>query len=179
MGFSPTSAPTYGTFQNPPPKADMTTSAPVPKDSPLMIEWEKFAASEEYLNALKWAAFEAHREGSLWAAFMAGFNAAQPSALASRVLAMCQKRDWCLHWTSRGAYLHLESSELIEAIRGKGTSTPKEEAGDVLLVLMSITEAAGISFDQVIAEATAKCAKLETLPRYEGEEVKPSERRVA
>ena len=103
-----------------------------------------------------------------------GSAGASCSALAARVLAMCNKRNWCLHWTSRGAYLHLESSELIEAVRGKGTSTPKQEAGDVLLVLMSITEAAGIPFDEVIAEAAAKCERLEKLPRYEGEEVKPN-----
>lgn len=93
-------------------------------------------------------------------------------ALAARVLEMCKKRNWCLHWTSRGVYLHLEASELIEAVRGKGASTPKSEAGDVLLVLMSITEAAGIPFSEVLAEATAKCADLEKRPRYEGEEVK-------
>lgn len=36
-------------------------------------------------------------------------------SLAASVLAVCQQRGWSLHWTHRGAYLHLESSELIEA----------------------------------------------------------------
>ncbi len=89
--------------------------------------------------------------------------------LPARVLAMCKARGWSMHWTHRGAYLHLEASELIEAIRGKH-GDPADEAGDVLLVLMSITEYAGIPFAEVIARATAKLAQLETAPRYPGEE---------
>ena len=89
--------------------------------------------------------------------------------LAARVVAMCKKRGWSMHWTHRGAYLHLESSELIEAIRGKH-GEPCAEAGDVLLVLMSITEYAGIPFDQVVASATKKLKWLEAAEPYPGEE---------
>lgn len=91
------------------------------------------------------------------------------NALPARVVAMCKKRGWSMHWTHRGAYLHLEASELIEAIRGKH-GDPTDEAGDVLLVLMSITEYAGIPFSEVVARATAKLERLETAPRYKGEE---------
>lgn len=91
------------------------------------------------------------------------------SHLASRVITMCKHRNWSLHWTARGAYLHLESSELIEAIRGK-RGDPKEEAADVLIVLMSITENAGINFDEVVDAATAKVHLLMTKERYKGEE---------
>ena len=93
--------------------------------------------------------------------------------LPARVVAMCKARGWSMHWTHRGAYLHLEASELIEAIRGKH-GDPADEAGDVLLVLMSITEYAGIPFDAVIAKATAKLTKLETAPHYPGEEYTPN-----
>ena len=89
--------------------------------------------------------------------------------MAWRVVQMCTTRNWSMHWTHRGAYLHLESSELIEAIRGKH-GDPLEEAGDVLLVLMSITEYHGIPFTQVIDQAEKKLSHLETAPRYEGEE---------
>lgn len=66
-------------------------SAKVPDDSPLMIAWNAFKASDGYANTLKWARHVAireretnalieiqhpHTEGSLWAAFMAGWNAA-------------------------------------------------------------------------------------------------------
>lgn len=85
------------------------------------------------------------------------------------VVDMCKKRGWSMHWTHRGAYLHLESSELIEAIRGK-RGDPIKEAGDVLLVLMSITEYAGIPFSAVVSAALDKLKWLEEAPPYEGEE---------
>lgn len=91
------------------------------------------------------------------------------NSMAARVVAMCKQRDWSMHWTHRGAYLHLESSELIEAIRGKH-GDPTDEAGDVLLVLMSITEYNGIPFSEAIAAAERKLQKLETCPPYPGEE---------
>ena len=97
-------------------------------------------------------------------------GAAQPpGALPARVLAMCQKRGWSLHWTSRGAYLHLEASELIEALRGK-RGRALAEAADVLLVLMSITENAGIPWAEVLSQTAATCARLEVCERYPGEE---------
>lgn len=96
------------------------------------------------------------------------------NTLAADVLAMCKVRGWSLHWTHRGAYLHLETSELIEAVRGKRGSVV-DEAGDVLLVLMSITEYAGIPFTEVVGATTAKVDGLFTKPHYAGEECLPSE----
>jgi formylglycine-generating enzyme required for sulfatase activity len=89
--------------------------------------------------------------------------------LPARVLAMCRQRNWSLDWTCRGAYLHLESSELIEALRGK-RGNPKAEAADVLLVLMSITENAGIPWGDVLEQVAATCTQLENCGRYSGEE---------
>lgn len=89
--------------------------------------------------------------------------------LACDVVTMCHKRGWSMHWTHRGAYLHLESSELIEAIRGKG-GDPLKEAADVLLVLMSITEYHGIQWDDVMRQARAKVDEMMVRPRYAGEE---------
>lgn len=90
---------------------------------------------------------------------------------AARVLSMCKKRKWSLHWTTRGTYLHLESSELIESLRGKGDSSPTTEAGDVLMVLMSITENEGIPFDQVISALRKKLTYLEQAAQYPGEAI--------
>jgi NTP pyrophosphatase (non-canonical NTP hydrolase) len=75
--------------------------------------------------------------------------------LPVRVLEKCKNKGWGLHWTHRGAYLHLEASELIEAIRGKH-GDPTSEAADVLFVLMSITEANNIPWSDVLD----KCEKL-------------------
>lgn len=85
-------------------------------------------------------------------------------------LSVCAARGWSLHWTARGAYLHLESSELIEAWRGKGESTVAEEAGDVLLVLFSILGAAKVPWADALRCAVAKLDDLRTRPRYAGEE---------
>lgn len=90
-------------------------------------------------------------------------------SLARSVLEVCLQRGWSLHWTHRGAYLHLEASELIEAVRGKRGSI-LGEAGDVLFVLMSITENAGISFADVVEQAQKTVDELRTKPRYKGEE---------
>ncbi len=89
--------------------------------------------------------------------------------LPAAVLEICRQRNWSLHWTARGAYLHLEASELIEAIRGKH-GVPMEEAADVLIVLMSITEHAGIDWQAVVNQAWAKVRGLQEKPSYKGEE---------
>ena len=91
------------------------------------------------------------------------------SDLPKAVIDVCNQRGWSLHWTCRGAYLHLEASELIEAIRGK-RGDPTSEAADVLIVLMSITENAGIAWEDVLATAHETVGRLKTKPRYAGEE---------
>lgn len=96
-------------------------------------------------------------------------GAIEEATLPADILALCRARGWNLHWTHRGAYLHLESSELIEALRGK-RGDPLHEAADVLLVLMSITENAGIPWSAVMKQARATCEELKTRPRYAGEE---------
>jgi len=66
-------------------------------------------------------------------------------------------------------YLHLEASELIEALRGKH-GDPLSEAADVLLVLMSITENAGIPWCDVLNQTAMTCARLEVCEPYPGGE---------
>jgi hypothetical protein len=96
-------------------------------------------------------------------------TAQPPNALPARILTMCKKRGWDLSWSSRGVYLHLEASELIEALRGKH-GDPLSEAADVLLVLMSITENAGIPWCDVLNQTAMTCARLEVCDPYPGEE---------
>ena len=99
----------------------------------------------------------------------ASVSTAGLGGLPAKVLAVCKARNWDLHWTARGAYLHLEASELIESLRGK-RGEPVAEAADVLIVLMSITEHAGIPFAKVIETAERTVERLENVPRYKGEE---------
>lgn len=74
------------------------------------------------------------------------------------VLEDCRARGWKTDWSARGCYLHLEASELIEALRGKGDSTPTEEAADVLRVFLSIVGAFGIGPGEIFRELDRKLA---------------------
>lgn len=60
----------------------MTTEAPLPKDHPIMIAWEKYKASDQYANAFQWAQNVDHRDGSMWNAFLAGFDASYSKPLS-------------------------------------------------------------------------------------------------
>ena len=56
--------------------------------------------------------------------------------LADRCIQACNKNDWKRNWSNGGCYLHLEASEFIEALRGKGE--PYSEVADVLFVLLAM-----------------------------------------
>ena len=127
------------------------------------------AALERLVALSKQHAIASVWDGAFFNARAALKAAALGDGLAPRVLAMCKQRNWSLHWTSRGAYLHLEASELIEALRGK-RGDPLAEAADVLLVLMSITENAGIDWSAVVQQTAATCSRLEGCDQYPGEE---------
>ena len=88
--------------------------------------------------------------------------------LGRRAVALCEANGWDLGWRDRGCYLHLEASELTEALRGKGESTVTEEAGDVLFVLLSILNSRGIPFGDVMATIDAKMVALEGVPEPPG-----------
>lgn len=88
-------------------------------------------------------------------------------ALAERTVALCKQHGWGLDWKNRGVILHLEASELIEAIRGKGKSTIEAEAGDVLFVLLSILGHHNIAFEEVVATIEAKMGRIEGLDAYD------------
>jgi len=131
--------------------------APEPGEVPsdrLMQQWQEecvqLSADSEF--AIPPSNFMAQR--------VAAWARQQHAHLPARILAICKKRGWSLKWADRGCYLHLESSELIESLRGK-RGEPAAEAGDVLFVLMSITEHAGISWADVLKQASAVCARLE------------------
>lgn len=55
--------------------------------------------------------------------------------------------------------------------RKRSTRHRLEEAADVLIVLMSITEFAGIDWQAVVNQAWAKVRGLETKPTYKGEHI--------
>ena len=83
--------------------------------------------------------------------------------LISRVDAICIERKWQKDWLGGGCYLHLEVSEFIESLRGKGDSTPASEAGDVLFALLAMLSHHQISVDTVLGELELAIERLEKL----------------
>lgn len=81
-------------------------------------------------------------------------------AVAEKALAVCTSKGWKRGWVEGGCYLHLEASEFVEALRGKGDSTPEEEAADVLFVLLSMLAHRGTKASDVIAILDQKCDKI-------------------
>ena len=80
--------------------------------------------------------------------------------LAVKASAVCTEKGWTRGWSEGGCHLHLEVSEFIEALRGKGDSPPEEEAADVLFVLLSICQGNGVDLDEVQRIFHRKCDAL-------------------
>lgn len=68
----------------------------------------------------------------------------------------CEKNKWDKGWLKGGCYLHLECSEFIEALRGKGD--PEKEAADVLTAFLSMIAYNNIDISKVIRHFY--CSKL-------------------
>jgi hypothetical protein len=60
--------------------------------------------------------------------------------LSDRVGQVVKERGWTKNWSSGGCYIHLEVSEFIESLRGKGDSKPASEAGDILIALFAVLD---------------------------------------
>ena len=90
-------------------------------------------------------------------------------SLPERVIELCEKRGWSTHWTDRLAYLGLEASEFVEAIRGKN-GDPVEEAGDVIITALALIVPNGVSLEDALVAAHKKIDRLTNTPKYEGEE---------
>ncbi len=80
----------------------------------------------------------------------------QLTQLATLALEKCRREGWPRDWSNGGVYLHLESSEFIEALRGK-RGLPEDEAADVMFVLLSMLEAHAIPIDTVLGKLQALC----------------------
>ena len=89
--------------------------------------------------------------------------------MRNRIIAMMNHRGWSFHWTERSAYLHLEVSELTEAVRGKHGDT-LDESADVLITLLALSPH---NLTEIIDAAEHKIKHLATAPKYPGEESSP------
>ena len=87
--------------------------------------------------------------------------------MADKASQVCLEQGWDRGWSRGGCYLHLEVSEFIESLRGKGGSPPEEEAADVLFVLLSTCRGNKVDLDRVTEIFNRKCDALLTKSREE------------
>ena len=53
----------------------MPTEAPLSKDHPMLVAWNKYKDTDDYENIRRWVCHPGHTDGSMWACFLAGWNA--------------------------------------------------------------------------------------------------------
>lgn len=58
--------------------------------------------------------------------------------ISDRIYKICEEKGWGKDWSKGGCYIHLEVSEFIESLRGKGEDHPADEAADVLFALFAV-----------------------------------------
>ena len=61
---------------------------------------------------------------------------------------VCANMNWKKDWSSGGCYIHLEVSEFIEALRGKGD--PVDELGDILFTVLAVADFYNIDIEKAI-----------------------------
>lgn len=84
-------------------------------------------------------------------------------SLARQVLDVCHLKRWPLTWDHRGVYLHLEASELIEAVRGGRNDKIKTEAGDLLFTFIALLASSGVQFGDAVEALQHKINTLDPL----------------
>lgn len=67
---------------------------------------------------------------------------------------VCERENWSKNWSQGGCYAHLELSEFIEAVRGKGD--PVDELGDVLFAILAVADYYDIDPDEAIEKNVIK-----------------------
>jgi len=77
---------------------------------------------------------------------------------------ICAEHKWTKDWSRGGCYIHLEVSEFIEALRGKGD--PVDELGDVLFTLLAVADYYDVDPVEALRFNIKKHEKLlKTLPK--------------
>lgn len=77
---------------------------------------------------------------------------------AKETFEFTKSMGWTKDWIKGGCYIHLEASEFIEALRGKGD--PIDELGDLLITIFSVCENYNIPITDGIKAARNKMAVL-------------------
>lgn len=80
--------------------------------------------------------------------------------VADKLGKVVRERGWTKNWSSGGCYIHLEVSEFIESLRGKGKSAPAQEAGDVIVALFAVLEHYDIPVADIFRHASLTVDRL-------------------
>ena len=78
---------------------------------------------------------------------------------ADEALEFCNSMGWTKDWIRGGCYIHLEVSEFIEALRGKGD--PIDELADVFVTLFSVCKNYDIKPSDGLERAREKMKEIE------------------
>ncbi len=70
----------------------------------------------------------------------------------------CKLMGWDKGWIKGGCYMHLEVSEFIEALRGKGD--PLDELGDVLFTVLSVADYYELDPEEAMKRSLIKLKRL-------------------
>jgi len=80
--------------------------------------------------------------------------------LQQKVDEIIDLKGWHKDWCKGGCYIHLEVSEFIESLRGKGDSTPTSEAADVFFTMMAVMAHYEIDPEDVLDRLDEICDEL-------------------
>jgi NTP pyrophosphatase (non-canonical NTP hydrolase) len=75
--------------------------------------------------------------------------------LSDKIAQVCALKKWDKDWLKGGCYIHLEVSEFIESLRGKGNDPPEKEAADVMFTLLAVMNHYNISIEAVLKQLNA------------------------
>jgi len=79
--------------------------------------------------------------------------------LIDRTGRACKTRGWSKDWAPGGCYLHLEVSEFIEALRGKGDIL--DESADVMICFFALLSEYGVTGDMLALATEKKLREIE------------------
>ncbi len=77
---------------------------------------------------------------------------------ADEALEFCHFMGWEKNWSKGGCYMHLEVSEFIEALRGKGD--PVDELADVFITILSVCKHYNIKPTEGLKRARQKMKEI-------------------
>lgn len=116
----------------------MSCSTPVPADHPLMIAWNAYKETEDFVNGKAWASKnDTYMDGALWSAFMVGFlqtHDATITTLRSELAAANQRIATLENEKRQTAFVHMDrikEHEITNYDQGKQLETANQRIAEL------------------------------------------------